>query len=191
VADRVVSLAAIDGRLGGIRRLIARGDAVITPSVRDEIKQRGIKLIRGDGPRPDCASQPRTALVVVGDALGQLIAELEPLVSRIDRFPAGELATAVRGLTREVTSRRVLGVLLTGKPVAAQYLANRVDQVRAAWAVDEETLREATETIGANLLVVDANRGTVAATAAVVRRFVAAGWQPCPNGLVEMIGRVR
>jgi hypothetical protein len=191
VADRVVSLAAIDGRLDGIRRLITRCDAVITPSVRDEIRQRGIVLVRGDGPEADPATQTKKVLAVVGEASGQLIAELEPLVGRVVRFPAGDLVTAVRQLTREVTSRDVLGVLLTAQPVVAQYLANRVDEVRATWAVDEKTLRGATETIGANLLVVDANRGSPAATASLVRQFVAAPRRVCPSALTRMIELMR
>jgi hypothetical protein len=191
VADRVVSLAAIDGRLDGIRRLIARRDAVITPSVKDEMRQRRIELIRGDEPPAVSAGCSRAALAVVGEPAGQLIAELEPFAARVDRFAAGGLLTAVRHLTRQVTNGDSLGVLLTPQPVAAQYLANCVDGIRAAWAVDDGTLREATDAIGANLLVIDAKRGTPAATASLVQQFVAAGHRPRPAALAEMVERVR
>jgi hypothetical protein len=191
VPDRVVSLAAVDGRLDGIRRLITRCDAVITPSVRDEIRQRGIELVRSDGRVPGSDTQTITVLAVVGETPGEMIAPLEPLVGRVDRFPPGELVTAVQQLCREVRSRAALGVLLTAQPAAAQYLAHRVDEVRATWLVDEKSWLEAAETIGPNLLIVDAKRGNPETIASLVRQFVAAGRRTCPGGLMTMLGQMR
>ena len=48
VDARVVSLTTIGGRLAGKKRLVVRPGAVVTPSVRDELRKRGLKLERSD-----------------------------------------------------------------------------------------------------------------------------------------------
>ncbi|MAV37521.1 MAG: hypothetical protein CMJ59_18935 [Planctomycetaceae bacterium] len=44
--DSVVALATLSGRLDGVSRLVVKTDAVVTPSVRDELRQRNIALVR-------------------------------------------------------------------------------------------------------------------------------------------------
>ena len=46
ITTRVISLATLSGRLEGIGRLVVKADAVVTPSVRDELRQRNIELVR-------------------------------------------------------------------------------------------------------------------------------------------------
>jgi len=45
VVDRVVTMRSIEGRLNGITRILVKKRSVITPAVRDELKQRQIELI--------------------------------------------------------------------------------------------------------------------------------------------------
>ncbi len=45
INDRVVTLAAL-GPLKDVDKLVVRRDAVVTPSVRDELRQRKIQLER-------------------------------------------------------------------------------------------------------------------------------------------------
>ena len=44
--DRLITLATIEGRLDGIDQLVVLAKAVITPSVRDELRDRNIELVR-------------------------------------------------------------------------------------------------------------------------------------------------
>ncbi len=46
VQERVVALATIEGRLKDVRRVVVGRRAVVTPAVRDELKDRGIELER-------------------------------------------------------------------------------------------------------------------------------------------------
>ena len=45
VVDRVVTLRSLEGRLAGVNRLVVPARAVITPAVKDELKQRQIELV--------------------------------------------------------------------------------------------------------------------------------------------------
>ena len=46
LADRVVTLRSVEGKLAGVARLIVAAKAVVTPAVRDELKQHRIELVR-------------------------------------------------------------------------------------------------------------------------------------------------
>jgi hypothetical protein len=46
VTDRVITLRTVEGRLKGVQRLLVPAKAVVTPAVKDELKQRKIELVR-------------------------------------------------------------------------------------------------------------------------------------------------
>ena len=43
---RVVTLSHLEGKLDGVRQLMVRSQAILTPSVRDELTDKKIELIR-------------------------------------------------------------------------------------------------------------------------------------------------
>jgi hypothetical protein len=45
LAERLVTLKTLEGRLSGVRRVMAPSRAVITPSARDELRDRNIELV--------------------------------------------------------------------------------------------------------------------------------------------------
>jgi hypothetical protein len=45
VTDRLITMRSIEGRLNGVTQIVVRRRAIITPAVRDELKQRKIELI--------------------------------------------------------------------------------------------------------------------------------------------------
>lgn len=47
IEDRVVTLATLDGRLQGVNRLRIRSNAVVTPAVKDRLREMKVELIRG------------------------------------------------------------------------------------------------------------------------------------------------
>lgn len=46
LADRVVTMRSIEGKLKGIAKLVVPARTVVTPAVRDELNDRQIELIR-------------------------------------------------------------------------------------------------------------------------------------------------
>jgi hypothetical protein len=45
LVERIVTLQSIEGQLAGVQSVIVEPSAVVTPAVRDELKQRRIRLI--------------------------------------------------------------------------------------------------------------------------------------------------
>lgn len=46
LGEPVITMDSIKGKLNGVSRLIVGGRSIVTPSVKDELKQRNIELIR-------------------------------------------------------------------------------------------------------------------------------------------------
>jgi hypothetical protein len=46
VSERVVTMRSIEGKLAGVSRLVITDRAVVTPAVKDDLKQRRIELVR-------------------------------------------------------------------------------------------------------------------------------------------------
>ena len=46
VSERVVTMRSIEGQLAGVNRLVVPDRAVVTPAVKDELRQRNIELVR-------------------------------------------------------------------------------------------------------------------------------------------------
>ena len=44
--DRIITLAQIDGQLGGVARLHVAHRTVVTPAARDLLKEQGVALVR-------------------------------------------------------------------------------------------------------------------------------------------------
>jgi len=44
--EKVITLRSIDGRLNGVTHLSVGPRAIVTPAVKDELKQRRIELVR-------------------------------------------------------------------------------------------------------------------------------------------------
>ena len=48
ITERVVTTREIEGKLAGVSRLVVLGRAIVTPAVRDELRDRNIELVRRD-----------------------------------------------------------------------------------------------------------------------------------------------
>ena len=46
INDKLVTLATLQDRLNGVAKLLVPRRAVVTPAVKDELKDRGIELLR-------------------------------------------------------------------------------------------------------------------------------------------------
>ena len=46
LTERVITTRTVEGRLGGVQRLLVPAKAVVTPAVRDELRKHKIELVR-------------------------------------------------------------------------------------------------------------------------------------------------
>ena len=190
VLSAVVTMSELEGRLQGVRRLVVPPQAVVTPSVRDELRRKAITLVY-DQPVPvPGASQARLVMIVLGSrydplpltrALGSEGIEVE--TRRTDC-----LVDATDQLAVEVVKPNTLGVAVTTYPAIAICLANRHQRVRAVWGADAAESEAAAASVGANLLVVDPRTTGFFQIKQMISRFHRHGPVECPESLRERLG---
>lgn len=154
LANSVISLRTIEGKLDKVKQLIVSPKAVITPSVRDELKRHNIQLVR-EMTTHTTKSKKQILLANltnndVARAIGQLNRDVETL-------PHKEIESAIAEMARQL-SNDLVGVIISDQPEHAVWLANRNVNVRAFVGHDENSVRRAARW-NANLLSLD-NRPT-------------------------------
>lgn len=160
-SDRLVTLAALEGKLNGVQQLVVARKAIVTPAVKDDLKRRGIAIVHHDS----VSSQNTTIRLLAAAANNAInvavranLAQATQGVEWLESHGTQSLAGAVAELAKHVINRKLPGLLLTAQPIAAALLANRNPNIRAATVTDVRSLDEALAQIGANLIAVDPQR---------------------------------
>lgn len=154
--DRVITLATLSDKLADVKRIIVPRSAVVTPAVRDELKKRKISLEFATN-RPGAKTTSRRLLLAVTtqyDAAA-LAKRLLATGTHIEQLSATDWKDAVGTMTQKLKDTQLTGVILTDRPAAVACHANRDSAIRAAVVSDARSMKDATDSLGANLLVVD------------------------------------
>ncbi len=164
IEDRVVTGDLLNGRLENIRRVEVRHDAVVTPLVRDLLREKDVQLHRVTQRR---GKTPQRWLLVE-----QQKVRAEALHSQLTaNDEAWTLATDWQQLIDSVAAGDV-AVVVTSAWAARVCQANRHETVRAVHVVDLTSLEQALEQADANLLVVNADQVDEAAVVQIALQFV-------------------
>jgi hypothetical protein len=182
---RVLALDALSGRLTGLRRVLIRPGTIVTPAVRDELQRRGIALeyVAATPALPADALRLVVVNALRGFQAGQLAPVLRSHGVLLEIVEHQCLIAATDQLAAELRKTNTLGLLLTRHVAAALCLANRHAGVRAVTAGDLPTMTAAVESVGANLLVLDAEALTGFQLKQMTTEFAGGKVRPCPEAL--------
>ena len=186
VEGSVVSLADLDARLGGVRRVVVSSKAVVTPSVVDELRRRNVTLVRKETELAAAGISVRLALVVTDrevDLTGLVRAMASQTTINLDHERIGCLIEATDHLAQKLTETETLGLLLSEHVAAGLSLANRHGNVRAVTAGDLSGMVTAAESVGANLLVLDPKKHGLAQLKRIISEYCRGGQRACPDVL--------
>ena len=182
--ERLVTLAVIEGRLAGVRHVVVRPEAIVTPAVQDLLRKRGIGVTRDE-------SQPAAPSAGTPCALAASETQFDPAALAVqvggELVQAGTLVKAIEALAERIRRRNQLAVLLTGQIAPATCLANRQPGVRAAWGGSLPMIRDAVQSVGANLLVLDPAERSLTELAKSVREFLRPGPRECPLAYRDLL----
>jgi len=190
VFSQVVTMSELEGRLVGVRRLIVPPQAVVTPSVRDELHRKGIAL-EYDLPVPTSgAACVRLVMEVLGSRFdpAPLVRALGSEGTEIETHRTDCLVAATDRLAGEVARPSTLGLIVSTHPAIALCLANRHPGVRAVWGIDAGTVDAGAASVGANVLVVCPKITSFFAMKQMVGRYCRKGTRECPEALRERLG---
>jgi len=189
VDARVITLESIAGRLQGAKQLVVSPRALVTPAVRDELRRRGVALVRGSDASSERQGVPRV-LLVVGRTRHDPQAVVQMLVEEgIDvQTESSDCMIASTDKLAAAVAQGQLGLLWTRHTAAGLCLANRHAGVRAVLAAGVPATAAAVAAVGANVLVVDPTVGTAYEKKQILRDFCRGGIRPCPEALKERLG---
>ncbi len=162
VEQRVVTLSQLDGKLQGIRRLIVPANAVVTPSVRDLLRQKQVRLeqqVQGATAR----SAGCGLLAIEHDTAGTARRLADSLSTTAWPWETCDTTDGlIRRMQQATPARPVLGLAVTPAWARLVCEANRAMNLQAVAVVDQEGLQQACDQLEVNLLVLDPTRHTEA-----------------------------
>ncbi|MEX0792089.1 MAG: hypothetical protein WD045_03075 [Pirellulaceae bacterium] len=148
LSERLITLETLRNRLKGIQSVQVASGAIVTPAVRDELKDRGVALVVADN-APTASPLSKLAVLACGEP-GDLSAWSQLVSVEREAEPHRAVSRAVN-LTRQTG----LAILLCQDAAASACLANRNSGIRALAAPATSGLESAMRAIGANLVIVD------------------------------------
>jgi len=149
VSDRVITLHSLKEHWQGLRRLQVKPGAVVTPAVRDELRERGIALQYGDA-SPDAKTTWKT-FACRQDARSVSVARTTPALRTQTTESDAETFVAA---AKHALSHRCSGVITT-KPSLALCELNQRANIRAVCGANREALQEAIRLTQPNVLILD------------------------------------
>ena len=180
--ERLLTLATLDGKLEGLRRLVVHRKAIVTPALREELSRRGIELDRG--------GLKGTKKAEVAIAVVRFNAEHAPSLPGLglaEDVSVKSVGSLVKKVKEQLDQADRMVVVLTRQASVALCVLNRISTVRAALATNVESVRGAVKAIAANVLIVDpAHLGRVQLSA-LLRACENEGVRPVPSELSEVL----
>lgn len=153
LSGRVISLEQIKRVNPKSNRLRVLSDAVVTPAARDELKQRGIRLERGQPQQAVSESNLLVAAVRTTWDLHRWLKQThldvtETLENDCPDLTAEKLAAA---LAKKVSR----AIVFTGEPALVLCRLNRHQGVRAACGQSVKTVQDANDCLSPNAIVLN------------------------------------
>ncbi|TWT29998.1 hypothetical protein [Blastopirellula retiformator] len=146
LADKVVTVETLEGKIGGAKSLVVSPKAIVTPAARDQLREKGVRLLR-DSEAAKRAKKPVEVLAF--NASG--------VMSWRERGPVGvfiDLTSTVKQAALAVKQDKIV-ILLTESPEAACCAANRDATMRAASVDSIDALDRVLPQTAANVIAVD------------------------------------
>ncbi len=154
--ERLITLAEVQDRLAGIQQVIIRGDAVVTPSVRDLLRDKKVQIEQRNA--AGGSSFVRGLLAVGNDPGGARDLATALSTDGLQWQTFGEVDSLVRQLQQTASRQPTLALAVT--PAWAHFVcqANRHNGIRAVAPADAAALDQACKQLKINLLILDSNR---------------------------------
>jgi hypothetical protein len=183
VTSRVVTLSEVEGRLAGIRRMMVRQGAVITPAVKEELSKRNIQVLTGGAAAETSGGALKVVIVAARTKIDPqpLAAALQSDGVEIELHSSKCVIESTDRLAAEVKRPGTLGVLLTPHEAESLCLANRLPGVRAIAGKEPGEVAANAAAVGANVLVIHPKKVSPFAIRQMLGEFCRGGLRPCPD----------
>jgi hypothetical protein len=190
IDSRLITLGDVGGRLVGIRRLVVRPGAVITPAVKEEIAKRNIQVATDAAAKESASGRLKMAIVVARTKFDPqpISAALQNEQIEVELFSSKCLLEATERIAGEVKKADRLGLILTPYEAETLCLANRLPGVRAVAGREPVQVAADVAAIGANVLVVNPKKTGPYAIRQIMTEYCRGGVRACPEVFKGRLG---
>lgn len=159
--EKLIALETLRGKLGNVKTLRLKPKTIVTPSARDELRDRKINIVfdLNAGEHNEHKNGPSTILLgttcrSTGNKLKEQIgANGKQVQLHVDTSASQVAKTIGDGL-----SNGIPGLIVTDRPHTAACIANRNGNVRAVVIRDQSELTDAKTDLNPNCVVLNSNR---------------------------------
>ncbi len=156
ISEQVVTQALLAEAINGSNQIRVGPKAILTPSARDFVKQRNIKIIRETAAGKPSAQRWQVIVTKANPSITAAVAALPELGVtadlRLTGLPAEAATQATSALCRGEAAQVVV---FSDQPELVACLANRNDKIRAAAATNPAAVDRVRTSMQANLIAID------------------------------------
>lgn len=175
IADNVVSVSMLEGRLSGMKTLRLLKSAVITPAARDLCRQAKVTIVKGDStataaskPAMDATPSATSSkvrpqrLIIAGSCHAMVAIEKQMCPKQANvRTQLHDDTAALREIANGLRNGHQAGVLIAASPHAACWQAARDEKLRPAVVSQWSDLPAVLSEVPVNLLILSASKWNV------------------------------
>lgn len=185
LTTKVVTAAALEGRLTVGAQLVVPRGAVFTPAARDELKKYNVTVASAVGKSKSASKQRLQLAAHAKYNAAPLIAGLTADNLDVERAQSTDLPSMIAELAQRLLTTRAL--MIADEAAAAVCLANRKSGVRAALVCSATEIDRAAGSLSPNLLVIDPLGRSVFELRGLVRHWLRHPEPACPAALAQYL----
>lgn len=152
IGDRVISLESLRKLPLDCKAIEVSAKAVITPAVKDWLREKGIAIVREERRTVKPVSEAPIAVLGTAPYLSVLKQALCPKQCHVEDT-SRDATQCLRDVRASLRQQRRLAWLLVDNPYAEMWQASRDDTLRSVVVRDHSELVEALQQVPANLII--------------------------------------
>ena len=157
LSERVITLKSLEGKLSGAKSIVVHPKAVVTPAVKDTLRQQGIRLIRQLPNVASNASRPAPLLLLTSQSHQSILCK-RVCSKQATTLLAGDPSNAVSVIEENLTAGKLGAVWCSEIPFASVAATFGNSRLRAMQLSDLQDLPRAIEQAQPNVLILDCQR---------------------------------
>ena len=170
LSDRVITLEACKDRLAGAQTVVVHPQAVVTPAVKDLLRQQSIRLVRQLPGSTAKAMQPAPLLLVTSEALYAMLSK-RVCSQQATIVAAGDAVSAASDIAQNLSAGKLGAIWCSDTPFASVAATYGHARLRAMQLTSLRDLPRAINQAQPNLLILDCHTWTAPAIANLVRNW--------------------
>ena len=170
LSDRVITLESLKEQLSSAKTVVVHPKAIVTPAVKDLLRQQSIRLVRQLPSATSKATRPAPLLLVSSEAQHSVLSK-RVCSQQATTIVASDAVSTVTEIIQNLAEGKLGAVWCSSHPFASVAATYGQTSLRAVQLFDLQDLPRAIEQAQPNLLILDCRTWNTPAIANLVRNW--------------------